>query len=102
VGWSACPLCGENVIIKENFMPCEMDFKYIDVIVGDPGFELAYGDGLYSTGNNHCDCKNLPSSFNSAETACGCAFPVSVVTPSKRDLGLEETLDTKRGVAFNA
>lgn len=86
--------------IAENFMPYELDIEEVDMDVGNSYFKFAYGDGLYSIGNNHCVCTVTDSGAAYAQKACGCAFPVDGKFKGKRGVGNESEL--LREIEFRA
>ncbi|KAJ4292612.1 hypothetical protein N0V90_009275 [Kalmusia sp. IMI 367209] len=80
--------CGIPFVIMENFLKQVLTVKKVNANLGDSYFQFAYGDGLYSINNNHCDCKPAPDGLTGIEY-CGCAFPVSGVSSKKREIEFE-------------
>lgn len=73
------PDCGYPPwIIEENFLADVLTIKSVDFDTGDPYFQFAYGDGLYSINNNQCGCQAEYSGPGVTHN-CKCAFPVSGV-----------------------
>ncbi|KAI1372800.1 hypothetical protein F4677DRAFT_462745 [Hypoxylon crocopeplum] len=70
------PSCGIPYTIKENFLPLVMSVTSVFFDVGDPSFEMHYGDGAFITSNNHCVCGGVDSSVLSETKGCRCAFPL--------------------------
>ena len=62
--------------IMENFLPKVLTIEHIDLDVGKPYFQFKYGNGEFTTGNNHCGCGTVDESLNSVTKACKCAFMV--------------------------
>ncbi|KAH8697056.1 hypothetical protein BGW36DRAFT_358871 [Talaromyces proteolyticus] len=74
--------CDAPYTLEANYLADVMTISvYMDP--GDPWFSFAYGNGLFSTGNNGCDCKKNENDITYVSAACGCAFPQSGVL-SKR------------------
>lgn len=69
--------CGKPYVIMENFLKYVLTVKTIFADVGDAYFQFAYGDGLYSINNNHCDCVGEAQGPSAVFSYCKCAFPVN-------------------------
>lgn len=57
---------------KANFLPYVMTIDYAHGSGGTvkSGFKFYYGDGKFSSGNNHCGCTGR------SNTNCKCGFPI--------------------------
>ncbi|KAF2122655.1 hypothetical protein BDV96DRAFT_593170 [Lophiotrema nucula] len=68
--------CGTPFVIMENFLSAVLTVTRISTTLGDAYFQFAYGNGLFSINNNHCDCVEAGSGLTGYDY-CGCAFPVN-------------------------
>lgn len=74
--------CDSPYTLEANYLADVMTIQsFTDV--GDPYFEFLYGNGKFTTGNNHCGCSTTDDSITSVAASCKCAFPQSGVLPTK-------------------
>ncbi|KAH8705643.1 hypothetical protein BGW36DRAFT_367947 [Talaromyces proteolyticus] len=74
--------CNSPYTLEDNYLADVMTIQsFTDV--GDPSFTFYYGNGKFSTGNNHCGCATTDDSLTKVAAACKCAFPQNGVL-SKR------------------
>lgn len=76
--------CDSPYTLEDNYLADVMTISsFTDV--GDPSFTFYYGNGKFSTANNHCGCSTTDNSITKVAASCKCAFPQSGVL-SKRVL----------------
>lgn len=70
--------CDIPFVIEANYLQQVLTIQSQDTMVGGGYFRFAYGNGLFSIGNNGCECQDMSHGLTAAE-GCGCAFPVNGV-----------------------
>ncbi|KAF1973723.1 hypothetical protein BU23DRAFT_532935 [Bimuria novae-zelandiae CBS 107.79] len=79
--------CGTPYFIMENFLAQVLTITNVRLDTAKGYFSFAYGDGLYSINNNHCDCVEKPDGLE-ARAFCKCASPIDGHFVEKRGVVL--------------
>lgn len=67
--------CNVPFVIQANYLQQVLTIESQNTMMGAAYFRFAYGNGLFSIGNNGCECQDMSSGLMAAQ-GCKCAFPV--------------------------
>lgn len=68
--------CESSFVIEANYLQQVLTIESQDTMAGGAYFRFAYGDGLFSIGNNGCECQDMSHGLMAA-LGCKCAFSVN-------------------------
>lgn len=84
------PDCSIPYTIEDSFLEYVITVNSVFFDVGDPYFNMAYGNGEFVINNNGCTCGEMDDSINSVSVGCRCAFPIDGTVDKRGIEGLEK------------